>query len=52
MSPVPPSGKAGDYQAVPPFDILFAPYWEDVKPFGLQKKDQFRSLQHPCSRKR
>jgi hypothetical protein len=47
MSPVPPSSKAGDYQAVPPFDIIFAPYWSDVKPFGLQKKDQFRSSQHP-----
>jgi hypothetical protein len=48
MSPVPPSGKPGDYQAVPPFDILFAPYWVDVKPFGLQKQDQFRSLPHPA----
>jgi hypothetical protein len=47
MSPVPPSAGPGNYQAVPPFDILFAPYWTDVKPFGLQQKDQFRSIQHP-----
>jgi hypothetical protein len=47
MIPVPPSNVPGVYQAVPPFDIVFAPYWADVKPFGLQKKDQFRSMQHP-----
>lgn len=47
FSPVPPSGQAGVYQAVPPFDILFAPYWVDVKPFGLQSKSQFRSAPHP-----
>lgn len=47
FSPVPPSTIAGGYQAVPPFDILFAPYWVDVKPFGLQRKDQFRSEPHP-----
>lgn len=47
MSPVAPSTEAGVYQAVPPFDIVFAPYWCDVKPFGLQSKDQFRSAQPP-----
>src|SRR5690606_28854702 len=47
MSPVPPSNAPGVYQAVPPFDIVFAPHWADVKPFGLQKKDQFRSRQYP-----
>ncbi len=47
FSPVAPSDVAGVYQAVPPFEIVFAPYWVDVKPFGLQSKDQFRSAPHP-----
>ncbi len=47
MSPVPPSNIPGVYQAVPPFDIVFAPFWEDIKLFGLQKKDQFRSKPYP-----
>jgi hypothetical protein len=47
MSPVNPPAKLGEYQAVPPFDIIFAPSWVDVKLFGLQKKDQFRSVPHP-----
>jgi hypothetical protein len=47
FSPVDPSNVPGDYQIVPPFDFIFAPYWVDVKTFGMQKKDQFRSVQHP-----
>ncbi len=47
LSPVPPSSQAGVYQAVPPFDFVFAPYWVDVKPFGLESKDQFRSSPYP-----
>jgi hypothetical protein len=46
ISPVPSSVIPG-YQAVPPFDFIFASNWKDVKPFGLQKKDQFRSAPHP-----
>lgn len=46
-SPVPPSDTPGEYQAVPPFDFVFAPNWVSVKPFGLQKIDQFRSAPHP-----
>jgi hypothetical protein len=45
--PVQPSTVSGVYQIVPPFDFVFAPYWVDVKPFGLQRNDQFRSLPHP-----
>jgi hypothetical protein len=47
FSPVPPSDVPGVYQAVPPFDFVFAPFWTDVKLFGLQSKDQFRSVLHP-----
>jgi len=37
----------GVYQAVPPFDFYFAPFWENVKLFGIQTKDQFRSFPPP-----
>ena len=47
FSPVPPSTDPGVYQAVPPFDFVYAPYWVDVKLFGMQSKDQFRSVPHP-----
>jgi hypothetical protein len=45
--PVMPSSKPGDYEAVPPFNFCFAPFWEDVKLFSLQRKDQFRSVAPP-----
>ncbi len=38
FSPVPGSDIPGRYQTVPPFDFCFAPYWENVKLFSLQKK--------------
>lgn len=47
ITPVIPSDIGGVYQPVPPFDFVFAPYWQDVKPFGLKRKDQFRSLPFP-----
>jgi hypothetical protein len=47
ISPVAGTNTPGVFQAVPPFDFVFAPFWVDVKPFGLQKKDQFRSIQPP-----
>lgn len=43
-----PSDIAGVYQPVPPFDFVFAPNWINVKPFGLQKNDQFRSVPPPA----
>lgn len=46
--PVPPSTTPGVYQAVPPFNFYFAPFWENVKLFGLQRKDQFRSVPPPA----
>lgn len=48
LAPVLPSDIPGVYQAVPPFDFYFAPYWENVKLFGLQRKDQFRSVPPPA----
>lgn len=39
---VAPSKLAGIYQEVPPFNFHFAPYWENVALFAIDKKDQFR----------
>ncbi len=44
---IPLSTTPGVYQPVPPFNFLFAPQWENVKLFGLQAKDQFRSAPYP-----
>lgn len=46
--PIPSSATAGIYQAVPPFNICFAPFWENVKLFSLERKDQFRSKPFPA----
>ncbi|MDO1448231.1 phosphatase PAP2 family protein [Rhodocytophaga aerolata] len=42
-----PSTEPGVYQAVPPFDIIFAPFWKTMQPFGLQSPEQFRSTPQP-----
>jgi hypothetical protein len=42
------SSVAGVYQTVPPFDIVFAPAWVKLKPFGLQQPEQFRSAPYPA----
>jgi hypothetical protein len=47
IAPVAPSIVPGIYQAVPPFDFVFAPHWKDMQPFALQTPDQFRSKPHP-----
>lgn len=46
-SQVPVSDQPGIYQAVPPFNFMFALHWENVKPFALQDKAQFRSAPYP-----
>ncbi len=43
-----PSTVAGVYQAVPPFNFVFAPFWKTMKPFGLQQPQQFRSEPYPA----
>ena len=48
IAQIPLSKIPGIYQPVPPFNILFAPQWENVKLFGLQSKDQFRSAPFPA----
>jgi hypothetical protein len=48
ISPIAVSNTPGVYQAVPPFDFIFAPFWTTMKAFGLQKNDQFRSVQPPA----
>ncbi len=42
-----PSTVPGVYQAVPPFNFVFAPFWKTMKPFGLQQPQQFRSTPYP-----
>lgn len=44
---IPPSDMPGIYQPVPPFTFLFAPHWENVKLFSLNRKDQFRVKPQP-----
>ena len=44
---IPQSEQSGIYQPVPPFNIMYAPFWENVKLFSLEKKDQFRSAPQP-----
>lgn len=48
ISQIPLSKIPGIYQPVPPFNILFAPQWENVKLFGLKSKNQFRSAPYPA----
>jgi len=45
---IPPSSVPGVYQAVPPFNFVFAPHWENIKLFTLQTKDQFRPIPYPA----
>lgn len=40
--------KAGDYRLVPPFNFIFAPFWENSKLFSLERKDQFRPVPPPA----
>ena len=47
LVPITNNAIAGVYEAVPPFDFYFAPYWENVKLFGIETKDQFRSIPPP-----
>jgi len=48
ITPVAPSTVPGVYQAVPPFDFVFAPFWTKMKPFGIVKPEQFRSVPPPA----
>lgn len=42
-----PSNVPGVYNAVPPFDFVFAPQWKTMKLFSLERHDQFRSAPPP-----
>jgi hypothetical protein len=48
FAPISTSKVPGIYQAVPPFPMQFAPYWENVSLFGLQSKGQFRPAPPPA----
>jgi PAP2 superfamily len=43
-----PSTVPGVYQAVPPFNFEFAPFWRTMKPFGLMQPQQFRTASFPA----
>jgi hypothetical protein len=46
---IPPSnGQPGTYQAVPPFDFVFAPHWRTMQTFSLENPEQFRMAIHPA----
>lgn len=40
--------QPGEYQVVPPFDFVFAPFWKTMQPFSLQKPEQFRIAPQPA----
>lgn len=42
------TGQPGEYQVVPPFDFVFAPFWKTMQPFSLEKPDQFRIEPFPA----
>ena len=44
---IPAANNPGAYQVVAPFNFVFAPYWQDVKPFAIGKSNQFRSAPFP-----
>lgn len=48
IAPIIPSSDPAVYQAVPPFNFVYAPHWKTMKVFGLQKPDQFRSAAPPA----
>ncbi len=42
------TGLAGEYQVVPPFDFVFAPFWKTMQPFALENPGQFRIIPQPA----
>ncbi len=47
IAEIPVSTVPGKYQVVPPFNFVFAPFWENAKLFGIQNKNQFRPAAPP-----
>lgn len=48
VAAIPVSTVPGIYQAVPPFEFVFAPFWRTMQTFALQKADQFRIETFPA----
>lgn len=48
VAAVTPSLQPGVYQAVVPFNFIFAPFWSQMQTFGLKKADQFRVAPQPA----
>jgi hypothetical protein len=48
VAPIAPSTQPGVYQAVAPFNFVFAPFWKQMQPFGLKTPDQFRVGPQPA----
>lgn len=47
VSVIEPSTVPGVYNVVPPFNFIFGAFWKTMKPFSLERNDQFRSAPHP-----
>jgi len=45
---IPVSTVPGEYNAVPPFPFVFAPFWKTMQPFSLNSYNQFRSSPPPA----
>jgi hypothetical protein len=43
-----PRSGAGAYQYVAPWDLAFAPGWRDLRPFALERPEQFRNGPPPA----
>lgn len=41
------TNQPGEYQVVPPFNFVFAPFWKTMQTFSLQKPEQFRIVPQP-----
>ena len=48
MATIDPPDAAGVYQVVPPFNIVFAPFWKDMQTFGIANARQFRVSPQPA----
>jgi hypothetical protein len=48
IAPITPATQPGMYQAVPPYDFVFAPFWATMQPFALERPEQFRCAPQPA----
>jgi hypothetical protein len=48
IGPLAPATEPGVYQLVPPYDFVYAPFWQTMEPFSLQRPGQFRRAAQPA----